>query len=144
MKCLKPSWIIVTKTQCLKNKKKQFSRQFLFPEVAFFCHEIDQACCCVYPVIPRTLHSFSRSETKKHYKKGPAVFHVYGASLVHIAPRPVTCFNRICASASLASPLPTTCSLSSAQTASSFSISCISDNQNITSIVFSKALFMPP
>lgn len=52
-----------------KKKKKILSTFYLFPEVVFFfsCNEMNKACCCVHPVIPRTPAFFSPYETK-HYR----------------------------------------------------------------------------
>lgn len=45
-------------TLCLKEEKIILSTFYLFPEVVFFCNEMNKACRCVYPVIPQTPHSF--------------------------------------------------------------------------------------
>lgn len=104
----------------------------------FFCNEMNKACCCVYPVIPRTPAFFFSPYETKHYRGGSCCLFLSGAFPVHIPPRLAISSSQICAYASLASPRPTTCSLLSAQTANYFSISCISDNQTSLVLYFLK------
>ena len=121
-------------------KRKILSTFYLFLEMFFSVmkwirHAVVSTQWFLRPCILFSLRN-------KTLQRGPAVFkNVSGAFLVHMTLQPVICSRQICAFASLASPLPTTCSLLSAQTASYFSISCISDNQTSLVLYFFKALY---
>lgn len=143
MLSLKTSWIIKTKTRYL-NKKKQFSRYFLsfqrrcFSVMKWIRHVVVSTQWFLRPCI-----LFLVLKLKKHYKEGPAVFMFLEPSWFTSHPDLWPVLTRFVLLLLL--PLHFLQPVASRQHRQPIPfLFLVPDNQNIISIVFSKALFMPP